>query len=63
MSTDWKRRERENRGGRQLRAVVERNDRAPDQCTIYPAGVDEHRRMAAWISASESGFVELDTLR
>jgi len=48
---------------RELRAVVERYEDAPDECTIYPAGVDEHKRMATWISASEPAFVELDTVR
>ncbi|WP_123533284.1 DUF7511 domain-containing protein [Halosimplex salinum] len=47
----------------ELRAVVERYDDEPDQCTIYPAGVDDHTRMATWISATEPSFVELGAVR
>lgn len=57
----------EGRGKQQttleLRAVVERYEDAPDECTIYPAGVDDHKRMATWISATEPSFVELDAVR
>jgi len=65
MSTDTT---RQSRGEREaptweLRAVVERYDDAPDECTIYPAGVDEHKRMATWISATEPAFVELGAVR
>ncbi|WP_436930354.1 DUF7511 domain-containing protein [Halosimplex halobium] len=48
---------------RELRAVVERYEDAPDECTIYPRGVDEHTRMATWISATAPAFVELDAVR
>ena len=65
MSTDTTRQDQSDRAAPtwELRAVVERYDDAPDECTIYPAGVDEHKRMATWISASEPAFVELGAVR
>lgn len=47
----------------ELRAVVERYDDAPDECTIYPAGLDDHERMATWVSAREPAFVDLGAVR
>lgn len=65
MSTDRKRTGGGDPGPRsfELQAVVERNDDDPDQCTIYPSGVDDHERMATWISASEPWFVRLESIR
>ena len=51
------------RSPRSLRAIVERYDDAPDQCTIYPSGTDDHERMATWITATDPGFVDLQDVR
>jgi len=65
MSTDRKRTGGGGPGPRslELHAVVERNDGEPDQCTIYPSDVDDHERMATWISATEPWFVRLESIR
>lgn len=45
----------------EFRAVVERYDDEPDQCTIFP--VDEDDRESTWITAEAPGFVDLNTQR
>jgi len=49
--------------GQTLRAVVERYDDAPNQCTLYPEESDKHERMATWITAQEPAFVDLAVVR
>ena len=41
------------------RAVLERYDNAPDQCTIFPAELEPEDRMARWITAESPGFIDL----
>ena len=65
MSTDRQRQDYPDNAvsSRELRAVVERYEDAPDQCTIFPTGLDDYERMATWISAREPSFVELEAVR
>ena len=63
MSTDSTRRPDHRPGTRSLRAVVERYEDAPNQCTIYPEESDDHERMATWITALEPAFVDLTIVR
>jgi hypothetical protein len=65
MSTDRQRQDYPDNAvsSRELRAVVERYEDAPDQCTIFPTGLDDHERMATWVSAREPSFVELEAVR
>ena len=34
-----------------------------EQCTIYPADVDDRERLTAWITASDDAFVAIDEIR
>jgi hypothetical protein len=34
-----------------------------EQCTIYPAVVDDGERLTAWITASDDAFVAIDEIR
>ncbi|WP_396611580.1 hypothetical protein ACH9L7_15470 [Haloferax sp. S1W] len=40
-------------------AIVTPYDDAPDECTIFPAGIPEAELMTTWISAEEGSFVSL----
>jgi hypothetical protein len=44
-------------------AVVVSYDDAPDECTVFPVGVDETEIVTTWISAAEGSFVSLVTMR
>jgi len=48
---------------RRYRAIVERYDDAPHQCTIFPADADKSERTTAWITAREPTFVNLNEWR
>lgn len=64
MSTDSTRQDAtEVEQSTELRSTVERYDDAPDQCTIYPSDLDDHERMATWITASGPSFVDLSAVR
>jgi len=63
MSMDSTRRPDHGPDSPSLRAVVERYEDAPNQCTIYPEEMDAHERMAVWITAQEPGFVDLAVVR
>jgi len=63
MSTDSTRRPDHRADIPSLRAVVERYEDAPNQCTIYPEESDDHERMATWITAQEPAFVDLAVVR
>ena len=41
------------------RAVVERYENEPDQCTIFPADEGPERRPSTWITAKSPAFVDL----
>jgi hypothetical protein len=43
----------------EFRAVVERYRDEPNQCTIFPADIDEEKRTTAWITAVDPAFVDL----
>lgn len=43
-------------------AIVAPYDDAPDECTIFPAGLPEEKLMTTWISAEEGSFVSLDEM-
>jgi hypothetical protein len=47
----------------QFRAVVERYEGAPNQCTIFPADASGGERRTAWVTAVEPGFVHLADCR
>lgn len=49
------------RGG--LVAHVETYDGAPDECTIYPAGLGDDDLMTSWITAEEGSFLPLSAMR
>jgi hypothetical protein len=42
-----------------FRAILERYENAPDQCTIFPAGRDPSERVTTWITAEAPSFVDL----
>jgi hypothetical protein len=46
-----------------LRAVVERYENRPDQCTIYPENDDGIDRTTTWITAIGSAFVDVSRTR
>lgn len=46
-----------------LKSIVEKYDEQPDQCTIYPAGIDKRERCSAWITAQEGSFIDTQTIR
>jgi hypothetical protein len=46
-----------------LASVVVRYDGSADRRTLYPPGATEHERLTRWISADDSAFVRLDTVR
>lgn len=57
-----------SRGGsevsaQKLRAIVEKYDDRPDQCTIFPSDEEGVKRMSTWITAREGSFVDLQTMR
>lgn len=41
------------------RAVVERYQNEPNQCTIFPEDMGEDERVTTWISAKEPAYVDL----
>ena len=41
------------------RAVLERYEDAPDQCTIFPDDTEPGERASKWITAESPGFVDL----
>lgn len=43
-------------------AIVAPYDDAPDECTIFPAGLSEEELLTTWISAKEGSFVSLDEM-
>jgi hypothetical protein len=43
----------------QFRAIVERYEHAPNQCTIFPADASDDEHRTAWVTAAEPGFVHL----
>jgi hypothetical protein len=47
----------------QLRATVVEYEDAPDECTIFPRRVSGIERMTTWISAEESSYVDLESIR
>lgn len=50
------------RGDAEFRAVVERYDDRPDQCTIFPAAASDDERMVTWVTAQGDSFVDLENL-
>jgi hypothetical protein len=50
-------------GAESLAANVVVNDDAPNECTIYPREADDHRRMAAWITATEGSYEAIERQR
>ncbi|KAB1194811.1 hypothetical protein GJR96_06970 [Haloferax sp. MBLA0076] len=43
-------------------AIVAPYDDAPDECTIFPAGLSEDELVTTWISAQEGSYVSLDEM-
>ncbi|ELZ81810.1 hypothetical protein C453_17379 [Haloferax elongans ATCC BAA-1513] len=43
-------------------AIVAPYDDAPDECTIFPAGLSEEELLTTWISAQEGSYVSLDEM-
>ncbi|KAB1189218.1 MULTISPECIES: hypothetical protein [Haloferax] len=43
-------------------AIVAPYDDAPDECTIFPAGLSEDELLTTWISAQEGSYVSLDEM-
>ena len=59
MATNWGEPDPEPDGvTEQFRAIVERYENEPDQCTIFPADAEDKRR-TAWLTAKEPAFVHL----
>lgn len=46
-----------------LVAHVESYEGAPDECTIYPAGLEDAALVTSWISAKEESYVALSAMR
>ncbi|AFK19762.1 hypothetical protein E6P09_01350 [Haloferax mediterranei ATCC 33500] len=44
-------------------AIVAPYDDAPDECTIFPAGLTEAEMMTTWVSAQEGAYVSLEAMR
>ncbi|WP_148414870.1 hypothetical protein [Haloferax sp. KTX1] len=44
-------------------AIVAPYDDAPDECTIFPAGLSEDELLTTWLSAQEGGYVALAEMR
>jgi len=44
-------------------AHVEPYDDAPDECTIYPVGVDDDELVTSWVTAEEGAFVAAASMR
>lgn len=49
--------------GAEYRAVVERYDSRPNQCTIFRADLPEPERGRVWITAREHSYVDLALMR
>lgn len=45
-----------NRAG--VRAIIERYQNEPDQCTIFPEDADDEQRLTTWITAKEPFYVD-----
>ncbi|KAB1198102.1 MULTISPECIES: hypothetical protein [Haloferax] len=43
-------------------AIVAPYDDAPDECTIFPAGLSEEELLTTWVSAAEGSYVSLDEM-
>ena len=43
-------------------AVVVNYADEPDECTIYPLGLDDERLLTHWLSAEEGSFVALEAM-
>lgn len=46
-----------------LRAIIERYEGAPNQCTIFPGETARSERLETWITAKEPAFVDLRSVR
>lgn len=44
-------------------AQIETRYRQPDLCTIYEPDADGNSTMAAWITAKEDSFTDLESMR
>ncbi|WP_410766514.1 hypothetical protein [Haloferax sp. DFSO60] len=40
-------------------AIIAPYDDAPDECTIFPAGLSENELLTTWLSAQEGSYVSL----
>ncbi|MFC7130850.1 DUF7511 domain-containing protein [Haloferax chudinovii] len=47
----------------ELVAIVAPYDDAPDECTIFPAGLTDDELLTTWLSAQEGGYVALAEMR
>ncbi|ADE04094.1 MULTISPECIES: DUF7511 domain-containing protein [Haloferax] len=47
----------------ELVAIVAPYDDAPDECTIFPAGLTEDELLTTWLSAQEGAYVALAEMR
>jgi len=46
-----------------LVAVVVRQDRGPDRCTVYPADAAEATRLTTWVSVNADALCDLAAMR
>ncbi|AKU07990.1 DUF7511 domain-containing protein [Haloferax gibbonsii] len=44
-------------------AIVASYEDAPDECTIFPAGLAEDELLTTWLSAQEGSYVALAEMR
>jgi hypothetical protein len=49
--------------GVEYRAIIERYDARPNQCTIFPSDPRGAGRTTAWIAADEHSYVSLAVVR
>lgn len=49
--------------GAEYRAIVERYETRPNQCTIFRADGPDHERTTSWISATDGAYVALELMR
>jgi hypothetical protein len=48
---------------RNFDAVVVQYDNIPDECTVYPADVEEDRQTTVWITAQEGSYFPASAMR
>ena len=49
--------------GAEYRAIVERYQTRPNQCTIFRSDGSVHERTTSWVTASDGSYVALELMR